>query len=760
MGDNSNSDNSRQFHQELEPNTESPVSDIIEQRTCRNLRSRVVSTVIGDKALSEKDASNLNTAVTAIEDGDESQCSIKSRLRHGSGRTPKKSKGKTIAADKVNKEDYIGERQAIQTFLNKQQECDGVNTIRCTTNKNEEVLINSTNIGESNPSKGDQLSKQSENATTIPVSSDCAAAEDQRSMEGIKDIDATPNSSSNSVTGRKEENSGNMAELPTTRGSPVNEIDRLENELKYLEGKIAKTPKDSMEFMLLEMRIDMKKDSLAVLHKMDKVTMIATKYETEISTIKTTQIGFENRLRVVQDIQEEEKKTVKTVVHNTSEVRDQIHILHGLLLKQRQIQEIEKIKQEQSQLSNMRNNLLITGLDEKSEESETATAEMVTDFFSQTMKIPQAVGMRSAVRIGTGNPRTVLVKLKNNADKKEVFKCAPNLKNVRNNNDGEYYVNSQLPPRLQEQKRWYRWLMKHNAGLTGVGKCTLNIRRGELYVNNQVYRPPVTPPNSSEIMYPADMAHVNRIKLNKGKSQIRGGCCFIGYTAEVKTVADVRAAYTKVVRLNANALHVACSYRLAGVDYINLRGYADDHEYGAGRTLYMMLENKNIYGKALFMVRYYGNKHLGPARFTAMRDAVQTALDAEPARLPGFNPSLTGGARGSSKEWDDEVSFKRPESIRGDGYSSVVSPRPFTMPKNWASTESLELQKSEWSQCFRSRASSLESGISYASFRSVKDTTSWAEANGGGGDAESQCDNTDIESAAIASVVPHHPSDQ
>ena len=58
--------------------------------------------------------------------------------------------------------------------------------------------------------------------------------------------------------------------------------------------------------------------------------------------------------------------------------------------------------------------------------------------------------MVSAVRIGQAKPKAILVKLKNGKDKSDIFKHAKNLKEVRNSKDGEIYINSQLPPQLQD----------------------------------------------------------------------------------------------------------------------------------------------------------------------------------------------------------------------------------------------------------------------------------------------------------------------
>ena len=259
------------------------------------------------------------------------------------------------------------------------------------------------------------------------------------------------------------------------------------------------------------------------------------------------------------------------------------------------------------------NNLLISGLDEvENNESETTTAELVTDFFSQVMQISDTIELDSAKRIGRNKPKTVLVKLKDAKSKGIIFKSVGHLKDCRNNNDEKYYINNQLTPADQEKERKYRQMIRYNNNLAGVGKCDMEMRKGELYIDNQLYRQAVVAPSVQETMTPLDPVHIKRVKLYKGNVQRKGGCSFIGYCAPMISVADVREAYTKVTRLNSSATHICCAYRIPGLDFVNLRGYEDKGEHGAGRHMYYCLEEENIYNQAVFVARYYGNKHIGP----------------------------------------------------------------------------------------------------------------------------------------------------
>ena len=154
----------------------------------------------------------------------------------------------------------------------------------------------------------------------------------------------------------------------------------------------------------------------------------------------------------------------------------------------------------------------------------------------------------------------------------------------------------------------------------------LKMRSGILYIDNQPFKPAVQAPGCTALVYPIDELHVARMKVHKGEDKYKGMCRFVGYSVEVKDVADVRTAYTKVAWLHPNALHVVCAYRLPGLDFVNLSRYEDNEEYGVGRTLYKVLEESEIFNRAIFIVRHYGNVHLGLVRFHMYSQAVKSAI--------------------------------------------------------------------------------------------------------------------------------------
>ena len=176
-----------------------------------------------------------------------------------------------------------------------------------------------------------------------------------------------------------------------------------------------------------------------------------------------------------------------------------------------------------------------------------------------------------------------------------------------------------------------------------------------------------------------DTGNSDRVKgkhLTPGESIANGKCKFMAYSMEITTLQDVNAGYAEVCRLNPDSLHVCCAYRIPGRDFIKLQNFQDDGEAGAGRTMFQVLLHSKMFHRALYLVRYYGGKHLGPSRFQTITAACKSAL----ARST-FN-TITG---------KHQYVLDKPCQTRGENnprrghtrrqnrgnYSTVASPQPY-----------------------------------------------------------------------------------
>ena len=74
------------------------------------------------------------------------------------------------------------------------------------------------------------------------------------------------------------------------------------------------------------------------------------------------------------------------------------------------------------------------------------------------------------------------------------------------------------------------------------------------------------------------------------------------------------------------ATHVMVGYCLPGNNVAYDEGYCGDGEHGEGRRLLKILKDKSMLYTMLVVVRNYGGRHLGPARFNYIADAGSDAL--------------------------------------------------------------------------------------------------------------------------------------
>ena len=281
-------------------------------------------------------------------------------------------------------------------------------------------------------------------------------------------------------------------------------------------------------------------------------------------------------------------------------------------------------------MKSQRANLFITGLEEDEDESPENCKEIVTNFFSQTMKVSKSIELQSAKRVGTGDPRSMLVTLANANDKSSIYKCGKNLKDVKNSQDKSYFVSDQLTAEKQEEQRRYRDIIKKNNKLSVSETINMSMKKGKLLINEQPYTPKIKTPTIQETLTPDNEATIDKIKLVEGNRIRNGGCRFVGMSHEVRSIQDVRNGYIKARREHPRALHLVCCYRIPGGEFYSLQSYEDNMEWGAGRRLLYMLEDSQIQNRAIYVARYYGGKKLGPSRFNSYIEAMKSAIERSP----------------------------------------------------------------------------------------------------------------------------------
>ena len=137
-----------------------------------------------------------------------------------------------------------------------------------------------------------------------------------------------------------------------------------------------------------------------------------------------------------------------------------------------------------------------------------------------------------------------------------------------------------------------REIIRKNKSESG-SKLTMVIKKGQLFIENELYKKKVTVPSVGQIVSLEQPDKLEKIKLIEGQRIANKGCRFVAMSQEVSSINDVRLGYIKAKRKHPQALHVVCSYFIPGVETYHLQCSEDDGDHGVGRALLrVMTENQ------------------------------------------------------------------------------------------------------------------------------------------------------------------------
>ena len=279
----------------------------------------------------------------------------------------------------------------------------------------------------------------------------------------------------------------------------------------------------------------------------------------------------------------------------------------------------------------IRPNLKIFGLVESKNESRENLKQAIDSFFKKTMSIEQEIEISDWYRAGQGVMRPVFIKLRHPSDKALIFSNASNLKGKQNSKKKEYFIQDEQTEEQREVRAWYRELnIENNAIEEDDKKLKIKMSRGDIVVNNSKVVQRVVPPSAPEILRLSEQEeeNVRAVKLINGPEHVEKGSEYATFATRVKNENDVRKAYQKMRIKFADATHVSCGYRLENPIGPYRQQAIDDGDIGIGRSILKIMKQQNINHLAVFVVRFYGNVHLGKRRFEIAEQLTENMLHA------------------------------------------------------------------------------------------------------------------------------------
>lgn len=358
----------------------------------------------------------------------------------------------------------------------------------------------------------------------------------------------------------------------------------------------------------------------------------------KINDSATFQANTEQRLSDLEKKQLHDAQEVASVNEIVQQYQVKVDILSDVVIRQQT--EIDDLKTQmlEAQARGMRCNITIHGIPERAHEN---CLSSVNQFIVEKLQIKdKLIPIEQAYRYGSGKTRPILVMLRHWSDKALIFQHVSNLKGLRH--DGAaVFVSSQLPEALNEKRRKVNSYMAANKKKPVDQKLPYSVKQGELLFNNKVVSPKVWTPRPRELLKLTDpeLDQINDIRLIAGVTEEEGSCTFRGYAAKATSHTEVNDAYKKIKLMHGEATHIACAYRLKSCKPPYDADGCDDREYGASRVLLQEIHDTGVSDVAVFMVRYYGGKKLGPRRFELMKKTVSSAITLWQVSLQDQHPS-------------------------------------------------------------------------------------------------------------------------
>ena len=207
---------------------------------------------------------------------------------------------------------------------------------------------------------------------------------------------------------------------------------------------------------------------------------------------------------------------------------------------------------------------------------------------------------------------------------------------------------------------------------------------------NHVYPPPQ--PTDILSIPAAKLDEILQMNMLIGEKQCIEENIFIGAAIKADNTATIQDAYLKLRLIHPQARHIMCAYQLQVEPEdrnIHTQDFCDDGEIGAGRQLLKLLQESDLQNRAIFVVRYCGEK-LGPNRYRRILNAAKRALlnDPDIEEVPNLRVqnTLPRPPPSSQETSDDESQYQQPRKRQFNTYRASSSQRRRTAGRRGGNT--------------------------------------------------------------------------
>ena len=233
--------------------------------------------------------------------------------------------------------------------------------------------------------------------------------------------------------------------------------------------------------------------------------------------------------------------------------------------------------------------------------------------------------------IGSKQPTVKVVIFQSLRDKALVMRTKKYLKGLQNKYKQSLYINDFVPQEELEKRKKAKVMFRANEEKEDHDKEDMLIENGKLYISKELFVNPLQPPNPQDIIdfSTQRLAEIMQMEITPGPEIKQEGNTFIAYSLCTNSLQDIQDGYMKMKLKHPKARHIICAYLINDEElqpHAN-RGSCDDGEHGAGEKLLEYLVQQNMECRAIWVVRYYSGKKIGPDRFTCMLTALKECLE-------------------------------------------------------------------------------------------------------------------------------------
>ena len=301
---------------------------------------------------------------------------------------------------------------------------------------------------------------------------------------------------------------------------------------------------------------------------------------------------------VKKDIQTVKMKTEVCEIKNRM-VADTMANLHD------RIKELEQ-RVENQEINANKKAVILSGFE--ASEKKTVARQQLMNFFTEVLCID--VVMEDFYSIGQNSPRDIAIIFLSANHKRSLFQNIEKIKNLRNTHGKKYVFRDMMTAKQNDFRQRSQQIADGVSRMDSVNREDVTVDKNRIYVGNEEYQEPVTPPNPTSVLRYSSpklneimMKHVDR---DPNISEYVKGNKFTAYSMCTDNFVDINDAYMKIRLNHAEARHIICAWNIPGVKRYECEGSCDDDDYGVSKTCVAIdagqqyHKSSNLYSKELW----------------------------------------------------------------------------------------------------------------------------------------------------------------